>query len=91
MGSPPCCSKFFASGSLTTRTNGYVDYLDANGNPLGGGSTQPQNAYYIRTWRITDTSSSLKTISVKVAAVSGVNTRNAAPTSTVTALKSSPF
>jgi len=80
-----------AGGSLTTRTNAYVDYLDANGNPLGGGSTQPGNAYYIRTWQITDTSSSLKTISVRVAAVSGVNTRNAAPTSTVTALKSSPF
>lgn len=80
-----------AGGNLTTRTNNYVDYLDASGNPLGGGSALPANAFYIRTWRITDTSSTLKTISVRVAAVSGVNTVNAAPTSTVTALKSSPF
>lgn len=80
-----------AGGSLTTGTNGYVDYLDANGNPLGGGSSRPANTFYIRTWQITDTSSTLKTISVQVAAISGVNTTNAAPTSTVTALKSSPF
>jgi type II secretory pathway pseudopilin PulG len=82
-----------AGGSLSTTapTNGYVDYLDANGNPLGGGSTKPTNAFYIRVWQITDTTSSLKTISVKVAAVTGVNTKNSAPNSTVTALKSSPF
>lgn len=82
-----------AGGSLTTSapTNGYVDYLDANGNPLGGGATAPNNTFYIRVWQITDTSSTLKTISVRVAAISGVNTTNAAPTSTVTALKSNPF
>jgi hypothetical protein len=80
-----------AGGSLTTRTNGYVDYLDANGNPLGGGSTQPTNAFYIRMWQITDTTASIKTISVKVSAVTGVNNKNAAPNSTVTSLKSSPF
>jgi hypothetical protein len=80
-----------AGGSLTTRTDGYVDYLDASGNPLGGGSTMPANTFYIRTWQITDTSSTLKAISVRVAAVAGVNTISAAPTSTVTALKSSPF
>lgn len=82
-----------AGGSLSTTapTNGYVDYLDANGNPLGGGSTKPTNAFYIRAWQITDTSSTLKTISVRVSAVTGVNTKNAAPNSTVTALKSSPF
>jgi hypothetical protein len=68
-----------------------VDYLDANGNPLGGGSTHPANTFYIRVWQITDTSLTLKTISVKVAAVTGVNTKNGAPNSTVTALKSSPF
>src|SRR5262249_14725156 len=83
----------YQGGSLNTTapTNGYVDYLDASGNPLGGGATKPANAFYIRAWQITDTTSTLKTISVTVAAVSGVNTQNAAPKSTVTALKSSPF
>ena len=82
-----------AGGSLNTAApaSGYVDYLDANGNPLGGGATQPANTFYIRVWQITDTSSTLKTISVKVAAVSGVNSTNAAPNSTLTALKSNPF
>jgi len=77
--------------SVTAPANGYVDYLDANGNPLGGGSNQPANTFYIRTWQITNTTATLKTISVKVAAVMGVNTKNAAPNSTVTAQKSSPF
>ena len=81
----------YAGGSVTTASNGYVDYLDASGNPLGGGATKPNNTFYIRMWQITDTTSNLKTITVKVSAVSGVNTVNAAPTSTVTALKSSPF
>jgi Tfp pilus assembly protein PilV len=80
-------------GSLSTSapTNAYVDYLDANGNPLGGGATRPAKAFYIRVWQIVDTSSTLKTITVRVAAVSGVNGANSAPSSTVTALKSSPF
>lgn len=77
--------------SITAPANGYVDYLDANGNPLGGGSNRPANTYYIRVWQVTNTSATLKTISVRVAAVMGVNTRNAAPNSTVTARKSSPF
>lgn len=83
----------YHGGSLSTTspTNGYVDYLDASGNPLGGGATKPANAFYIRVWQITDTSSTLKTISVTVKAISGVNTTNAAPSSTVTALKTSPF
>ena len=86
-------SGLYAGGSLSTSspTNGYVDYLDANGNPLGGGATKPANTFYIRVWQITNTSSTLKTVSVRVAAISGVNTTNAAPSSTVTALKSSPF
>jgi len=83
----------YQGGSLSTSapTNGYVDYLDASGNPLGGGATKPANTFYIRVWQITDTTATLKTISVRVASVTGVNTTNAAPNSTVTALKSSPF
>lgn len=82
-----------AGGSLNTTAplNGYVDYLDANGNPLGGGAAQPARTFYVRVWQITDTSSTLKTISVTVAAVTGVNSTNAAPNSTVSALKSKPF
>jgi hypothetical protein len=82
-----------AGGSLSTSapTNVYVDYLDANGNPLGGGATRPTNGFYIRVWKIVDTTSNLKTITVKVAAVSGVNGANSAPSSTVTALKTKPF
>ena len=82
-----------AGGSLSTSapTNGYVDYLDADGNPLGGGAAKPAKAFYIRAWQITDTTANLKTISVKVAAVAGVNGKSSPPNSTVTALKSSPF
>lgn len=83
----------FQGGNLSTSSpaDGYVDYLDASGNPLGGGAAQPAGTYYIRVWQITNTTLTLKTISVRVAAVAGVNTKNAAPSSTVTALKSSPF
>jgi type II secretory pathway pseudopilin PulG len=83
-----------ANGSLSTTapTNGYVDYLDANGNPLGGGATRPAKAFYIRVWKIVDDATgTLKTITVKVAAVTGVNGANSAPNSTVTALKTRPF
>src|SRR5882724_6221391 len=55
-----------AGGSVTTATNGYVDYLDADGNPLGGGATAPSNWSYQRTWLITDVSTTLKQITVKV-------------------------
>src|SRR5262245_7873887 len=51
----------YAGGSLNTSAplDGYVDYLDANGNPLGGGAAKPANAFYIRVWQITDTSATL--------------------------------
>src|SRR5215510_13248132 len=64
-----------AGGSINTSapSNGYVDYLDANGNPLGGGATRPANTFFIRAWQITNTSATLKTITVRVVAVSGVN------------------
>jgi hypothetical protein len=82
-----------AGGSVSTTapSNGYVDYLDANGNPLGGGATRPASTFYVRVWQITDTTANLKTITVRVAAVSGVNGVSSPPSSTVTALKTSPF
>jgi type II secretory pathway pseudopilin PulG len=80
-----------AGGSLTTATSGYVDYLDGNGNPLGGGATAPSNWSYQRLWAITDVSATLKQISVKVNARSGAGGPSVAPNATVTSLKSSPF
>jgi prepilin-type N-terminal cleavage/methylation domain-containing protein len=80
-----------AGGDITTATSGYVDYLDGNGNPLGGGSTAPSNWSYKRLWQITDVSSTLKQITVKVSARSGVGGPSVAPNSTVASLKSSPF
>ena len=38
--------------ALQENTPGYVDYVDAYGNKLGGGATPPQNAMYARRWSI---------------------------------------
>jgi type II secretory pathway pseudopilin PulG len=40
------------AGSLQRNVNGYVDYLDALGSPLGGGSSPPIGTVYIRRWSI---------------------------------------
>jgi hypothetical protein len=32
--------------------SGYVDYLDANGNSLGGGATPPDGTVYYRRWSV---------------------------------------
>lgn len=82
-----------AGGSVTYGSGvaGYVDYLDASGNPLGGGANAPSGWYYVRMWRITDVSSTLKQIEVRVWARMGVNGTSSLPQSAVTALKSSPF
>ena len=39
-------------GSLGANIDGYVDYLDAKGNSLGGGTQVPAAAMYIRRWMI---------------------------------------
>ena len=80
-----------AGGSITAATTGYVDYLDGSGNPLGGGATAPSNWSYQRMWAITDISTSLKQVTVKVNARAGVGGPSVAPNSTVASLKSSPF
>jgi type II secretory pathway pseudopilin PulG len=82
-----------AGGSITYggAVSGYVDYLDSSGNPLGGGATAPAGWFYVRMWRVTDTTSSLKQIDVQVWARSGVNGSSSLPQSAVTSLKSSPF
>jgi type II secretory pathway pseudopilin PulG len=39
-------------GSLGENTTGYCDFLDANGQSLGGGTTPPANAIYVRRWSV---------------------------------------
>jgi type II secretory pathway pseudopilin PulG len=82
-----------AGGSVTygSGVTGYIDYLDASGNPLGGGTSAPSGWYYVRMWKITDLSLTLKQIEVKVWARMGANGTSYLPQSGVTALKSSPF
>lgn len=41
------------SDSLERNTDGFVDFLDANGQWVGTGTTPPGNAVYIRRWSIT--------------------------------------
>ena len=53
---PPACG-LTAGGSLGDdgtgiNSDGYVDYVDGNGNSLGGGPTAPVNTVYIRRWMI---------------------------------------
>jgi len=38
------------SNTLQQSTDGYVDYVDANGITLGGGTVVPTNTAYIRRW-----------------------------------------
>lgn len=78
-------------GSTTTATAGYVDYLDVNGNLLGGGPPAPANAFYIREWQITQ-SGTVDTITVSATTLSAVSTSTGAPagtspTSTLVCLK----
>jgi hypothetical protein len=39
-------------GTLRQNTSGYVDYVDAFGNIIGGGTTVPAKTVYIRRWSI---------------------------------------
>jgi prepilin-type N-terminal cleavage/methylation domain-containing protein len=38
--------------ALLQNTDGYVDYLDSYGRPLGGGATPTEGTVYIRRWSI---------------------------------------
>lgn len=40
------------AGTLGQNTNGYVDYVDQFGAKLGGGTSPPNNAVYIRRWSV---------------------------------------
>jgi hypothetical protein len=41
-----------ASNTLAQNVDGYVDYVDAFGCGLGGGTTMPAGAIYIRRWSV---------------------------------------
>jgi hypothetical protein len=69
---------------------GYVDYLDVNGNLLGGGVNPPANWYYKRVWQIASPSVNLKVIRVTTS-VSWAMSRAILPTSSVSAMKTFPF
>ncbi len=80
-------------GSLSTTAPvaGYVDYLDASGNLLGGAGGAWQ---YIRVWQISvgpPGTTAMKQISVRVQVRAAVGQQVLVPQSTVTALKTWPF
>ncbi len=69
---------------------GYVDYLDVNGNLLGGGVTPPANWYYKRVWQVTRPAANMKLITV-TSIVNWSVGKTVLPSSTVSALKTFPF
>jgi len=75
--------------SITAPAKGYVDYLDASGNLVGGGA----NWKYIRVWQITvpPGTNFMKQISVKVQVRPGPAGTASVPQATVSVLKSFPF
>jgi hypothetical protein len=64
----------------------FADYLDVNGNLL----TSSTGAYYTRRWKVTtDSTATLKTITIVATAVQGAGVRGLAPSSTLVSVKSS--
>ena len=70
----------------TAPVAGYVDYLDTNGNLL----TSSAGAYYKRQWSIaTDSTATLKTITVVVTSLQSKAVVGLAPSTTLVCIKSS--
>jgi hypothetical protein len=70
----------------TAAQAGYVDYLDSNGNLL----TSSSGAYYTRQWSIsTDSTATLKTITVVVTAMQVAGMKGLAPSAVLVCMKSS--
>jgi type II secretory pathway pseudopilin PulG len=64
----------------------FVDYLDVNGNLLTSSAT----AYYTRQWKVTtDSTGTLKTITIVATASQGAGIKGLAPSSTLVSVKSS--
>ena len=91
--SDPACGETGHAGCV----NNYVDYLDINGNPLGGGATPPAGWFYRRVWLVEDASpfgaGTLKriTVSAKTRYLIGAWRSGKEPRATVVMLKSAPF
>jgi hypothetical protein len=79
-------------GSVNTSApvDGYVDWLSADGDLLGGGVTPPTAWFYQRVWQITALTAGVKQITV-VTTVKSSFGNSLVPKSTVVALKSSRF
>ena len=73
--------------------NKYVDYLDADGNPKGGGLTPPADWFYRRVWQIELVTANLKrvTVACKTRFEVGSATPGKEPRATLVMLKTSPF
>jgi len=83
-------------GSLdaSAPVSSYVDYLDASGNLLASaGGAAPAGWFYIRVWKIDNPAgtTNLERISVLAQTKSDVGPQGALPSSTIVALKTSPF
>ena len=76
----------------------YVDYLDAQGNPLGGGATAPAGWFYMRVWQVDDNTTDgalppgIKRITVSCKTRNTVTMQSGDQlTSTLATLKTYPF
>jgi len=92
------------SADTTAPAASYVDYLDINGNVLGGGGGAPANWFYMRAWRVEEVDPGnttcplvaparcLKRITVSATVrVTANGVVGLIPRSTVSALKTYPF
>jgi hypothetical protein len=79
-------------GSVDTAApvDGYVDWLEQDGDLLGGGVVPPDTWFYQRVWQITQATANVKQITVTATVRSSVGSA-LIPKSTVVALKSSHF
>ena len=75
--------------------NLYVDYLDADGNPKGGGLAPPNDWFYRRVWQIAlpagTTRLKMITVSCKTRSAIGTARRGKEPRATIVTYKSYPF
>jgi hypothetical protein len=80
--------------NLAAPVDNYVDYLDRDGNPLGGGGggAVPADWFYMRVWRIEAVSATLKRITVACTTRSAIGGNNTlAPVATLVSLKAEGF
>ncbi|OFV95966.1 MAG: hypothetical protein A3F68_09475 [Acidobacteria bacterium RIFCSPLOWO2_12_FULL_54_10] len=74
----------------------YVDYLDVNGNPLGGGTAPPANWYYMRVWEVVDapggvTNLKQVTVACRTRFIVGAVNEGRIPETVISTYKTWPF